>query len=263
MVSTILVIERFDPAETLWLTRQTSSTRQRMEHAELSTTIIVGGSSGIGQHLAQRRADRGDTVFITSRDESRANQVATEIGGKTIGLAVDLTKPDGIAGALQPVTEVDYLVITAIPQYFNTFAEFDPAQAIEAVTVKLVGYTATIRALFDRFTPDTSVVLFGGLAKDRPYPGSTVVTAFNGGVASLINTLAVELAPRRINAIHPGVVGDSPKWLGVRDSHPHIQRTPIGRLVTMDEIVDAVEFLLTNGGMNGANLTVDGGLMTS
>jgi NAD(P)-dependent dehydrogenase (short-subunit alcohol dehydrogenase family) len=234
-----------------------------MEKTQLSTSVIVGGSSGIGHHLAQRRADRGDTVFITSRTESRASEVAAQMGGKTIGLAVDLTTPDAIAEAMQPVTEVDYLVITAIPQYFNTFAEFDTAQAIEAVTVKLVGYTATIRALFDRFTPDTSVVLFGGLAKDRPYPGSTVVTAFNGGIATLINTLAMELAPRRINAIHPGVVGDSPKWLGMRDTHPHIQRTPIGRLVTMDEIVDAVEFLLTNGGMNGANLIVDGGLTTN
>jgi len=229
----------------------------------MSTSVIVGGSSGIGRHLAQRRADRGDTVFITSRGESRANEVAGEIGGKTIGLAVDLSKPDTISKVLEPVTEVDHLVISAIPQYFNTFAEFDTAQAIEAVTVKLVGYTATIHALFDRFTPDTSVVLFGGLAKDRPYPGSTVVTAFNGGIATLINTLAVELAPRRINAIHPGVVGDSPKWLKVRETHPHIQRTPIGRLVTMDEIVDAVEFLLNNGGMNGVNLIVDGGLMTN
>ncbi len=229
----------------------------------MNTSVIVGGSDGIGKHLAQRRADRGDTVFITSRTETRAKEVAAEIGGKTTGLAIDLAQPDAITDALTAVTEVDHLVISAIPQYVNTFAEFDAAQAVEAVTVKLVGYTATIRALYDRFTTDASVVLFGGLAKDRPYPGSTVVTAFNGGIATLINSLAVEMAPRRVNAIHPGVVGDSPKWSAVRDTHPHIQRTPIGRLVTMDEVVDAVEFLLANGGMNGTNLIVDGGLMTN
>ena len=89
-----------------------------------------------------------------------------------------------------------------------------------------------------------------------------MVTAFNGGIATLINTLAIEMARCRVNAIHPGVVGDSPKWSAVRDTHPHVQRTPIGRLVTMDEIVDAVEFLLTNSGVNGSNLVVDGGLMT-
>jgi NAD(P)-dependent dehydrogenase (short-subunit alcohol dehydrogenase family) len=90
-----------------------------------------------------------------------------------------------------------------------------------------------------------------------------VVTTFNGGIATMVNTLAGEMAPHRVNAIHPGVVGDSPKWLDVRDIHPHIARTPIGRLVTMDEVADAVEFLLDNGGMNGANLIVDGGLVTN
>jgi NAD(P)-dependent dehydrogenase (short-subunit alcohol dehydrogenase family) len=234
-----------------------------VESSELRKSVFVGGSSGIGRHLAERSADRGETVIITSRTLSKAEKVAAEIGGRTAGLAVDLAQPDTIADALTTVTEVDHLVISAVPQYFNTFAQFDIAEAVEAMTAKLVGYTATIRALRERFTADASVVLFGGLAKDRPYPGSTVVTTFNGGIATLINTLAAEMAPYRINAIHPGVVGDSPKWLDVRDSHPHIARTPIGRLVTMDEVADAVEFLLGNGGMNGTNLNVDGGLMTN
>jgi NAD(P)-dependent dehydrogenase (short-subunit alcohol dehydrogenase family) len=194
----------------------------------LSTSVIVGGSNGIGRHLAQRRADQGDTVFITSRAESRAKEVAVQIGGRTIGLALDLAQPDTIAEALETVTKVDHLVISAIPQYFNTFADFDIAQAVEAVTVKLVGYTATIRALHDRFTADTAVVLFGGLAKDRPYPGSTVVTTFNGGIATFINTLAIEMAPCRVNAIHPGVVGDSPKWSAVRDTHPMFSARRLG-----------------------------------
>jgi NAD(P)-dependent dehydrogenase (short-subunit alcohol dehydrogenase family) len=229
----------------------------------LRTTIIVGGSNGIGRHLAQRSARGGHRVVITSRDKLRAKEVAADIGGNTTGLTVDLAAPEDIAEALSSVTEVDNLVITATSQYHNTFADFDISQAVEAVTVKLVGYTATIRALRDRFTPGASVVMFGGLAKDRPYPGSTILTAFNGGIAALTKTLAVEMAPHRINAIHPGVVGDSPKWMAVRDTHPHIPRTPIGRLVTMSEVADATEFLLTNGGINGINLFVDGGLMTN
>jgi NAD(P)-dependent dehydrogenase (short-subunit alcohol dehydrogenase family) len=235
----------------------------RMKRIAVNTSVIVGGSNGIGRHLAQRHADRGHSVFITSRDAARAKEAAAHIDGNTTGLAMNLAEPETIAGALQSIGEVDHLVISAVPQYVNTFADFDIAQAVEAVTVKLVGYTATIRALRDRFTSNASVVLFGGLAKDRPYPGSTMVTTFNGGIATLINTLAVEMAPYRVNAIHPGVVGDSPKWLHARDTHPHVQRTPIGRLVTMDEVVDAVDFLLSNGGMNGSNLYVDGGLLTS
>jgi NAD(P)-dependent dehydrogenase (short-subunit alcohol dehydrogenase family) len=106
------------------------------------------------------------------------------------------------------------------------------------------------------------VVLFGGLAKERPYPGSTIVTAFNGGISSLVKTLAVEIAPHRVNALHPGVVGDSPRWRGVAQ-HPHAARTPIGRLVTMDEVADATDFLLRNSGVNAHNLVVDGGLLAT
>ena len=89
-----------------------------------------------------------------------------------------------------------------------------------------------------------------------------MVTTFNAGVSGLVRTLAVEIAPHRVNAVHPGVVGDSPKWRDVPD-HPHASRTPIGRLVTMDEIVDATEFLLRNTGINAQDLVVEGGLLAS
>jgi NAD(P)-dependent dehydrogenase (short-subunit alcohol dehydrogenase family) len=97
---------------------------------------------------------------------------------------------------------------------------------------------------------------------NRPYPGSTTVSSINGGVVGMVHTLAAELGPIRVNALHPGLVGDSPKWRGVAN-HPHVTRTPIGRLVTMDEIADATEFLLRNSGVNAHDLFVDGGLLAT
>jgi NAD(P)-dependent dehydrogenase (short-subunit alcohol dehydrogenase family) len=123
-----------------------------------------------------------------------------------------------------------------------------------------VGYTETVRVLHPRFTAEAAVVLFGGIARERPYPGSTIVTTFNGGVTGLIKTLAREIAPHRVNAIHPGIVGDSPKWRDHKD-HPAIARTPIGRLVTMAEVADAVDFLLANSGVNAHDLFVEGGAL--
>ncbi|MCW2883929.1 MAG: hypothetical protein QOE54_5219 [Streptosporangiaceae bacterium] len=228
----------------------------------MTTSILVGGSSGLGRAVAQRFADRGDNVIITGRSTARAGTVATEIGGTTRGLGVDLSRPETIAAALADVREADNLVISATGQAVNSLADFDIDEAIKAVTIKLVGYTETVRVLRDRFTPGASVVLFGGLAKERPYPGSTMVTAFNGGITGLVKTLAVEIAPHRVNAIHPGVVGDTPKWRDVPD-HPHISRTPIGRLVTTAEIVDATDFLLRNTGVNAQDLLVDGGLLVT
>jgi len=179
-----------------------------------------------------------------------------------VGLAVDLAQPTTIADALAPIGAVDHLVVTAIDQTPNRVAEFDVEQAVRMATIKLVGYTEAIRVLRPRMGDRASVVLFGGLARDRPYPGSTMVTAVNGGVTALVRTLAVELAPLRVNAVHPGVVGDSPKWRDVVD-HPHVTRTPVGRLVTMEEVAEAVDFLLANGGVNAQNLVVDGGVLAT
>jgi len=105
------------------------------------------------------------------------------------------------------------------------------------------------------------IVLFGGLAKERPYPGSTTVTTVNGAISAMVRTLALALAPVRVNAIHPGVVGDSPAWSGkpaaVLDAL--VSRTPCGRLASMEDVAHAVLFLLDNQSVNGVNLDVDGG----
>ena len=128
------------------------------------------------------------------------------------------------------------------------------------MTLKLVGYTEAIHPLLPRMSPDAAIVLFGGLAKERPYPGSTTVSTVNGGVVGMVHTMAVELAPIRVNAIHPGIIGDSPFWSGKPLDHV-VARTPLGRLATMEDIADAVEFLLRNGAVTGVNLPVDGGWM--
>jgi len=91
-------------------------------------------------------------------------------------------------------------------------------------------------------------------------PGSTTVTTVNGGISSLIRTLAIELAPIRFNAIHPGIVGDSPYWSN-KPLGAVLARTPTGRLTTMADVVDASVFLLENRAINGVNLYVDGGWM--
>ncbi|WP_335935022.1 SDR family NAD(P)-dependent oxidoreductase [Streptomyces sp. PTD5-9] len=223
------------------------------------TSVVVGGSSGLGRAVAQRLADRGDTLVVTSRSRERAAAVAGEIGGGARGLPLDLARPETSADALATVREVDHLVISAIEQSVNSLDHFSITDAVRTVTVKLVAYAETVRALRDRLAPGASVVLFGGLAKLRPYPGSTMVTTANGGVSGLVRTLAVELAPCRVNAIHPGALGDSPKWSGAPD-HPHVARTPIGRLVTTAEVVDATECLPRDTGVNAQDLFVDGGL---
>jgi NAD(P)-dependent dehydrogenase (short-subunit alcohol dehydrogenase family) len=200
-------------------------------------------------------------MVLSGRDGTRAAAVAKELGGRARGIGLDLARPEEVARRLTEVGQVEHLVLAAIERDENRVRDFDLRGASRLVTLKLVGYTEAVHALLPRMTDDSSVLLFGGLAKDRPYAGSTMVSTVNGGVTGLVHSLAVELAPIRCNAVHPGIVGDSPYWSakgeptlkGVRN------RTPTRRLVTMQDVVGAVVFLLENRSVNGVNLAVDGG----
>jgi len=224
-------------------------------------SVIVGGTSGLGLRLAETFAARGRDVVITGRDADRCAAAAAGVrGGSVTPIAFDLAEPDTIATALESVGPVEHLVLGAIERDYNHVREYDIPRALRLVTLKLVGYTEVVHALAPRLVPNASVLLFGGQALRRPYPGSSTVTTVNGGVYGLVGTLALELAPTRVNAIHPGIVGDSPEWAPKTEMVERTAaRTLIGRTVTMDEIVDASLFLLENGGVNGVNLEVDGG----
>ena len=226
-----------------------------------SSVVIIGGTSGLGRQVAQVLAARGDSAVITGRDKAKTQAVAAQIGGQTSGLALDLAVPSEIAGRLAEIKSVKSLVIAAIERDDNSVRKFDITRATRLMTLKLVGYAEVIHVLLPRFAPNASIVLFGGQAKERPYPGSTTVSTVNGGIATMVHTLAAELGPIRVNAIHPGIVGDSPAWSG---KPPEVLervrvRTPTGRLATMADIADAVIFLLENQAVNGVNLNVDGG----
>lgn len=222
--------------------------------------VVVGGTGGLGQEVARHYVDRGREVVITGSEQPRTETIAGELGDGVRAIGFDLGHPETIADALADVGPVSRLVLASIARDNNPVKEYDIAGAINLTTMKLVGYTETVHTLLNRFSEDTSVVMFGGRAKDRPYPGSTTVTTVNGGVSTLIRTLAIELAPVRFNAIHPGIVGDSPYWKD-KNLDGVVARTPTGRLATIADVVDATVFLLENPAVNGVNLYVDAGWM--
>jgi NAD(P)-dependent dehydrogenase (short-subunit alcohol dehydrogenase family) len=222
------------------------------------TVVIVGGTAGLGRELASYYAGRGHSVVLTGRDGANAAKVASEVGGATQGLALDLSKPQEIADNLASVGTVDHLVLAAIERDANYVNDYNIEGAVRLVTIKLVGYTAVVHALANRLTGEGSILLFGGMARLRPYPGSTTVSSINGGVIGMVRTLSCELAPTRVNSIHPGIVGDSPYWQG-KPLDAVVAGTLTGKLPTMADVVDACVFLLENRSVNGVDLTVDGG----
>ena len=197
-------------------------------------TVVIGGTSGIGLEVARARAARGDEVVLTGRDPDRAAEVAASVGGvgrpasrwtstTRTGWPTRWPASGRWTGWSWPPSSATR---TPSPTY-------DVDRATKLAVLKLVGYTEVIHTLLPRMNAESSVVLFGGRAKDRPYPGSITVSTVNGGVVGLVNALALEMAPIRVNALHPGIVGDSPFWVGQAASRARrlpVTLTPTGRL---------------------------------
>lgn len=222
--------------------------------------VVVGGTRAIGLEICRHFADAGDEVVLTGRDPESVQAAVDQLGGRVSGVSFDLSEPISIAPALADVGPVRRLVLAAIDRDANSVADYDIRRAIRLVTLKLVGYTEVVHTLRERFTDDASVVLFGGMAKERPYPGSTTVSTVNGGVVGLTRSLVEELRPHRVNSLHPGIVGDSPFWAEKPAALENYRaQTPTGELATMADIVGATVFLLDNAAMNGVDLLVDGG----
>jgi NAD(P)-dependent dehydrogenase (short-subunit alcohol dehydrogenase family) len=228
---------------------------------EPGCVVVVGGTQGLGREVARHYTEQGREVVLSGRDAGRAKAVAAELGGKARGIGLDLAEPSQLADRLADVDGVEHLVLAAIERDENRIDAFQLEGATRLAILKLIGYAQVVHLLAPRMAATGAVVLFGGRAMDRPYPGSTMVSTVNGGVTGLVHSLAVELAPIRCNAVHPGIVGDSPYWSAKGDAalEPVRNRTPGGRLVTMEDVVGAVVFLLENRSVNGVNLAVDGG----
>ncbi|MFE3673263.1 SDR family NAD(P)-dependent oxidoreductase [Streptomyces goshikiensis] len=184
----------------------------------------------MGRELAGHLAGQGDSVVLTGRDAERARQVAREVGKgrqNVRGIALDLAEPHEIARALSGTGPVDHLVITAVERDVNSVRDYSVERAVRLATLKVVGYTVAVAALREVLAPTGSVVLFGGVAKDAPYPGSTTVTAVNGAVVSMVRTLSTELAPVRVNAVHPGIASRaSGSMIAAASRWPSASRSP-------------------------------------
>jgi NAD(P)-dependent dehydrogenase (short-subunit alcohol dehydrogenase family) len=228
--------------------------------------FIVGGTSGLGFSVAKAADALGAKVTIAGRGAERAAELARSIGSRASGLHIDLEDSASIHAALAEGEPIDHLVLTPNYGVNMSIKDIDIAEVARVARVKIVAYVEVVSIALPRLKPTSSIVLFGGLAKANPYPGSTMVTIVNGATVGMARTLAVELAPIRVNGISPGVIEDSPRWLKrVKEGGAPVleamkSRTPSRRLATVEDIVHGVFFLMDNRSANGMDLELDGGI---
>jgi NAD(P)-dependent dehydrogenase (short-subunit alcohol dehydrogenase family) len=115
-----------------------------------------------------------------------------------------------------------------------------------------------------RMDPGGSLVVFSGVAAAKITVGTMGVAITNAAADTLARSLALELAPIRVNAISPGVI-DTGAWddFGAKDKADYFadisSRNPVGHIGAVGNIAQAVLFALTNNFLTGQTLHVDGG----
>ncbi len=227
------------------------------------TILVVGRAGGIARAIAVAARDAGGHVVAAGRDhDSLAAAYAGEPGIST--RAVDLTDDASIAALGEQLGRVDHVVSTASARARGRLAELDRAAVRRSLDVKVIGPLMLAKHLAPRMRTDGSMVLFSGVAATKITVGTMGIAITNGAADVLIRSLAVELAPIRVNAISPGVI-DTGAWdaLGERRKAGYFAevtaRNPVRRIGCTDDIANSALFAMTSTFLTGHTLRIDGG----
>jgi NAD(P)-dependent dehydrogenase (short-subunit alcohol dehydrogenase family) len=227
------------------------------------TVVILGGSSGIGLATAQAALAEGAKLIITGRSRERLEAARVKLQADVRTVALDVTDEAGTRALFGSFTKVDHVFITA------GMVTFDPklAPASDAMRPALDqrfwGALYAAKYAATKMGAGGSITFMSGTTAIRPLAGAAVATASCGAVEAFARSLALDLAPIRVNTIQPGLV-DTPflDLLGDRRQaiiDDYSRRLPVGRPGRPEEIADAVLFLMRNQFVTGITLTVDGG----
>jgi len=223
--------------------------------------VVFGGSSGIGLAAVQRLATSGAEVTVVSRNPDRA-QSSVPDGVRLV--ACDVRDRDALTSVFEELGPLDILVNTATggKRPSGPFLEVD-LDAYQGAFDKLWGYTNTVRLGTGHMTENGAIVLVSGAPARRSRAGQTALASVGGAVEAFCRAVAVEIAPRRINVVCPGII-NTPMF-GPDESQREAKlskataRHLISRPGTADEVASAILFVIENDFVTGTTVDVDGG----
>jgi NAD(P)-dependent dehydrogenase (short-subunit alcohol dehydrogenase family) len=225
--------------------------------------VVIGGTSGIGLETARRARAEGADVTITARDPDRLHDVGIELGATTAAFdALDFERLDRFFDELP--TPIDHLMLTGPGPYYAPLAEFDFDEARREVDAHLWLPLHIARNAASKMRPGGTLLFIGGTGGRRPTAGFALISALTAAIPAMARTLAVELAPVRVNVIAAGFV-DTPlsaSLLGdqLDQRREQLRRTlPTGRVVGPADIAAVAIHLMTNTAITGATYDIDGG----
>ncbi|WP_176026265.1 SDR family oxidoreductase [Robbsia andropogonis] len=226
--------------------------------------VVTGGSSGIGFAVAELALSYGARVTLASRSVEKLEAAKVRLKGQVSTVQLDLGDAAQAESAFKAIGQYDYFVSTAADLTYGPLATMDRAAISRMIEAKIWGPVNLVQLGISNLSAGGAIVLFSGLAADRPAPGTVLVSAVNAAVEGMVRALAVELAPIRVNAISPGVV-ETEGW-GHMDAESRraffvnaASSLPVRHNGTPKDLAEATLFALTNQYLSGETLHVNGG----
>ncbi|MDA0159052.1 SDR family oxidoreductase [Solirubrobacter ginsenosidimutans] len=227
------------------------------------TVLVIGRGSGIARGIAQAALEAGANVIVAGRRPETLTEAYSGEPGVRVE-TVDLNDDASIAALAERVGELDHLVSTASARARGRLETLERDAIRRSLDTKVIGPLMLARAFHPRVREGGSILLFSGVAAFKIEVGTLAVAITNGAADTLTRSLAVELAPIRVNAISPGVV-DTGAWdaLGAEGKGKLFadltEQNPARRIGTTHDVASAAMLALTNPFMTGLTLHVDGG----
>jgi NAD(P)-dependent dehydrogenase (short-subunit alcohol dehydrogenase family) len=245
-------------------TGTTAAPTQRPPELLGQTVVVIGGSAGIGLETARRARAEGAKVILTGRNPERLRQAASELGALSTA-AFDAMDPAALERFFRELpTPIDHVMVTAGGPNYKPLFDMDVAQLQRGLSDHLVLPIQVARNARNKVRPGGTLLFVGGTGGRRPHLGLAIVSTVTTALPALTASLALELAPIRVNLIAPGFV-DTPlsaSLLGdqLENRRNQLRTTlPIGRVVGPADVAALAVHIMTNTALTGATYDIDGG----
>jgi len=231
--------------------------------------VLLGATSGIGLATARAAAAAGASVVVGSRNPASVERALSELPDTVRGHVVDAGSSESLATFFEGIGSFDHFVYTAgDPLAGLPLADYTVDAGRSFFALRLVHALDAVRVAVPHLTDHGSVTLTSGTAAFKGGPGWTLGAAASGAIVSAVRSLAVELAPIRVNAVAPGVVR-SPLWSSMSEQErEEMYRAtgaglPLGRVADVDDVAKAYLALMDQDYVTGTVSVVDGGTLVA